>query len=317
MKSVLTNKVLLEKADLALADLTNGGALVPEQAAKFIRLMIKQGVLTTMGTVKTMRSSKFQIPKARFGGRVLHAGQSAKALPVASRSRPDLTQVELDTKLFKAEVRLSNEVLEDSVERDKFADTVMALMSEAIGRDIDEIAILSDVTDPDDDLSQFDGLIAQANSNLVLAGGVSLNKATLRDMQKSMPSEFLRYKAGMKFLTSVDAEIDYRDSLANRMTSTGDSALAAFVETQATVGHNGIPVVPLHMMPEDLGVGSNETVALLLEPKQIIFGFQRDITFEMDRDISAGEALMVLSCRWDVKYEHEPAVVKATGITVG
>lgn len=316
MRGIIDNKQLIQKADMQLSDLTNNGELVPEQAANFVRLVVKQGVLTNMATVKTMKSPKFQIPKARFASRVLRAGISAQALPQASRSRPDLSQVELDTQLFKAEVRLSTEILEDSIERGKFADTVMSLMADAVSRDIDEIALTSDTTDADPDLSQFDGLIAQASSNLVLAGGVSLSKNTLRDMQKSMPSEFLRRRSGMKYLTSVDAEIDYRDSIANRATATGDTALGALVQGPDVIKYSGMPIVPIHMMPEDLGVGTNETVALLLEPKQIIFGFQRNITFEMDKDISAGEVLMVLTTRWDVKYEHEPAVVKATGITV-
>lgn len=310
--NIISNRELIQKGDLQYSALATGGALVPGQAAEFIRLVVKQGVLTKMSTVRTMNQPKYQIPKARFGSRVLHAGRFQKALPLASRSAPDLTQIELDVKLFKAEVRLGTEILEDSVERSKFAETVMSLMAEAVGRDIDEIALQSDTTSADVDLAEFDGLLTQASSNIVIASS-SLNKSVMRDMQKSMPSEFLRNKPEMRYLTSVDAEIDYRDSLANRATSAGDVHL---LENPEFVKYGGIPVVPLHMMPENLGVGTNETNCLLLEPKQINFGFQRHITFEMAKDVSAGEIMMVLTCRWDVKYEHEPAVVKATEITV-
>jgi hypothetical protein len=48
----LSNRSLLQKADLALADLTaGGGILLPAQAKKFIRLLINQSVLMGMATV--------------------------------------------------------------------------------------------------------------------------------------------------------------------------------------------------------------------------------------------------------------------------
>ena len=328
--SVIKNEDLLEnleKADAQLSDLygsgnssTTGGALAAEQANRFVRLVVKQGVMTKMATVKSLRAQRFQLPKARFGSRVLHAAHVAKAFSAAERSQPDLSQIELDTKKFKAEVRLSYELLEDSVEREVFADTVMALLADAISRDIDEIALLSDTTgstvDNDPDLMQFDGLIPQAASNGVPAGGASLNREVLRDMMKTMPPEYFRNKAKMAFLTSVGAEIDYRDSLAQRSTELGDIALGALTQSPSVIKYNGIPVVPLHLIPETYGAGQDETIALLLEPKQIQFGFQRKITLEMERDIVSQQVIMVLSTRFDVKYTHEDAVVKAEEIQV-
>jgi len=311
------NKTLLEKADLSLQDLLlDGGLLVPEQAARFVRILIKRAPLMGMSTVQPMKSPKAEVNKIRFGSRILHAAQSQKALPTALRSKPDLSQVELDTSLYKAEIRLGTEVLEDSIERDQLANTVMQLMSGAVARDMEEISILSDTASADPDLNKFDGIIKQATSNLVNAGGTSLNKATLRDMQKAMPSEFLVNRADMVYLTSVDAEIDYRDSIANRQTSSGDQALGAFAASTATVHYTGTPVEPVPLWPETLGSGNDETVALFLDPKNITFGVQRQLRLETDKDISAGEIIMVMTVRWDVKFAHEPAVVKATNIKV-
>ena len=53
----LDNRTILEKADLALADLTGGGGILqPAQAQKFMRLLIKQSVLMQMATVVPMSS---------------------------------------------------------------------------------------------------------------------------------------------------------------------------------------------------------------------------------------------------------------------
>src|SRR5512142_496532 len=117
---LLDNRTVLEKADLALADLTSGGGLLqPAQAQKFIRILIDESVILKQGTVVPMKSPKQLIEKVRFGGRILRAGDRAK---------PDLSQVELDAQLFKAEVRLNNEVLEDSIERGQLRQTIMQLM---------------------------------------------------------------------------------------------------------------------------------------------------------------------------------------------
>jgi hypothetical protein len=82
--SHLSNRSILEKADLALADLTAGGGLLqPAQAQKFMRLLIKQSVLLQLATVVPMASPKQQISKIKFGSRVLRPGQEATALGAA------------------------------------------------------------------------------------------------------------------------------------------------------------------------------------------------------------------------------------------
>mgnify|MGYP000954966366 FL=1 len=131
--STLSNRTLLEKADLALADLTAGGGLLkPAQAQKFMRLLVKDSALMKLVTVTPMASPKQQIQRIRFSSRVLRPGQEATAVATGDRVKPDLSHVELDAKLFKGEVRLSDEVLEDSIERGELRQTIMELLE--IGR---------------------------------------------------------------------------------------------------------------------------------------------------------------------------------------
>lgn len=312
------NRTLLEKADLALSDLlTDGGLLTTEQAKKFIRILIKRAVIMPMATVDPMKSPKKELNKIRFAGRVLRAGDPGVALGVADRSKPDLgPKVTLDTQLFKAEVRLNNETLEDNIEQGNLKNTVMQELAKAASRDMEEVTLQGDTTSTDPFLAKFDGIIKQATSNLVNGGSTSLHKGTLRDCFKAMPSEFLVNKMDMVFLTSVDAEIDYRDSIANRQTPGGDNALGAFAASAGDVAYTGVPVKAIPLMPENLGAGT-ETVVLFTDPKNINYGIHREIRMETDKDISAGEIIIVITMRFDVKFAHEPAVVKATAVTVG
>lgn len=311
LAAIQDNRTILQKAsEFALADLASGGLLQTAQAAKFMRILIKQSKLMQMSTVVPMRAQKQDIDKIRFSGRVLRAGQEAQALAAGDRAKPTTTKVELDAKLFKAEVRLTNEVLEDSIERGELRQTIMSTMADAISRDMEDVLINGDANSADTLYSQFDGVLKQVSSNVVDATLQSLNKTIFRDMLKTMPSEFLRNKADMRFLTSVDAELDYRDALASRATVLGDK----FLETDATVTYSGIPVVDLQLMPDTLGVGSNTTDVILTDPKNVNVGIWREIRIETDKLVSEGVLLIVASLRFDVKLAEETAAVKAINV---
>ena len=313
MSGMLDNRSLLAKADLALSNLTaDGGLLQPAQAQKFLRILIDESVMMKEATVVPMKSPKQLIEKIRFGSRILRAGSEATALPAGDRAKPDLSQVELDAQLLKAEVRLNNEVLEDSIERGQLRQTVMQLMAERIATDSDELIVQGDTASADSFLAVLDGLIKQATSNIVAAGQVTLNKTVFRDSLKAMPTEFLRNKRSLRFYTSVDAELDYRDTLADRATPLGD----ANIQRDDTVPYSGIPIVDVPLFPENLGGGTNETVMLLSDPKNIQVGVWRNIRIETDKLVSEGVLIIVATLRMDVKFAEETAVVKATEITV-
>ena len=314
LASFMDNRTVLEKADLALADLTTGGGMLqPAQAQKFLRILIKESVLLKQATVVPMRSPKQLIEKIRFAGRILRAGSEAVALQPSDRAKPDLGLVELDAQLFKAEVRLNNEVLEDSIERAQLRQTIMQLMAEAIARDMDDVIVSGDKTSADPFYAKLDGVLKLATSNVVDAGTQPTNKVTLRDMLKSMPSEFLRNKKEMRFFTSVESEIDYRDSLAERATLVGDK----FLEQDVPVMYSGVPLLSVPMFPETLGPGNNTTDILLTDPKNIQVGIWRNIRIETFKDVPAGVLIIVATLRFDVKFAEETATVKAINVKVG
>ena len=314
LASFMDNRTVLEKADLALADLTTGGGMLqPAQAQKFLRILIKESVLLKQATVVPMRSPKQLIEKIRFAGRILRAGSEATALPAGDRSKPDLSQVELDAQLFKAEVRLNNEVLEDSIERAQLRQTIMQLMAEAIARDMDDVIVSGDTVSADPFYAKLDGILKQSAANVVDAGTQPTSKIVLRDMLKSMPSEFLRNKKEMRFFTSVESEIDYRDSLAERATVVGDK----FLEQDVPVMYSGVPLLSVPMFPEALGPGNNTCAILLTDPKNIQVGIWRNIRIETFKDVPAGVLIIVATLRFDVKFAEETATVKAINVKVG
>lgn len=317
MSGLTPNPTLIQKADLQVADLiAEGGYLAPEPAQRFLTYTMRRSTLLQLADVQTMRNSQKQIDRIGFLGRVLQPAQSAVALPLAQRSRPTMSRATISTSLFKAEVRLNDEVLEDNIERGTLKTTVLTELGKAIARDMEDVVINGNVASLNPFYGQFNGLLALITSNIVLAGGVSLNKDILRDLLKVLPTEFMFNKLDMRFVTSIDAEIDYRDSLANRMDAAGTRALGSDANSEATVGYTGIPVISVPMLPENLGGGNNETVVMLMNPENLVVGIQRQIKMETDRDITTGEWIVVMSLRFGVSLAEETATAMATGVTV-
>lgn len=309
---LLDNRTILEKADLALSDLLTAGELVPAQAQKFIRLLILESTLLPMATVRPMSSPTVKVDKIRFGSRVLRAGAEATALAAADRVKPDTSEVELNAKLFKAQTNLNDEVLEDNIEQGSLRQTIMELLGEAVSRDMEEVTVQGDTTSSDTFLAQFDGVLTSVTSNLVGPVNGALTSTTLKSMLKGMPHEFIRNKKKLRFLTSIDAETDYRDTLAARATVAGDK----FLQEDTPILYNGVPMIDVPLFPENLGAGTNETNVVLTDPKNFMVGIWRKIRMETDKDIEAGVLKVVISMRFDFIYVHEPATVKATGVTV-
>ena len=181
------------------------------------------------------------------------------------------------------------------------------------GWDSSAEAVRGDTTSADAFLAKLDGILKQAVSNIVDAQDQTTNKGIFRDMLKSMPSPFLRNKREMRFFTSVDSEIDYRDSLADRATPVGDKNL----EQDEDVVYSGVPVVDVPLFPENLGPAANTTNVLLTDPKNINIGIWRQIRVETDKLVSEGVLIIVATLRFDVKYAEETAAVKAVNVKVG
>jgi len=315
-----TNSSLLRKADLAIADLqSNGGELSPEQGAAFIRKLIKQPTLIRQCRVVEMLASKRKINKIGFGSRILRKAVSATALTEQQRSKPTTEQIELSTKEQIAEVRLPYDVLEDNIERATAANneasntgpgglrqTIIDLIAERAALDLEELALLADTDytngadqDDEDYLSQLDGWlkIGSDKGNVVDADGETISKSVFKRGLKAMPSQYQRNKAALKHFVSVNNETEYRDTLADRGTALGDQMTQG---TSPTFAY-GSPVEGVALMPEDKG--------MFTDPLNLIFGIQRQVSMEFDKDITSRVYIIVLTCRIDFQIEEPEALV--------
>jgi hypothetical protein len=309
------NKTLIEKATLTVADITtDGGLLNPEQANKFIRTLIQ--IPTILSQVRTveMTAPTRNINKIVFGSAILKPGVSNTALLEADRSKPQTSQIVLNTDEVIAEVRLPYDVIEDNIERGNIGthreggapnagggliETVLTLIAERAALDLENLALNGDTT-----LTGLLGLqdgyikLAETGGNVSDAAGANISKEIFKDGMKVLPDQYLTTgRANMRHYVSQDQETEFRDTVANRATAVGDAAHQGYPGVFAF----GVPVEAATLMPEDKGLFTN--------PNNLLWGIQRQVMLEWDKDITARVLIIVLTARVALQVEETDALV--------
>lgn len=317
----MTEKELIRRADLALSDLVStGGIMQPEMANRFSRKVMDEGIILKEARHISMSRPKMEINKIGFSTRVLRPAnqglissprsgeEGTRALSRADRAKPVTERIQLETKELIAEVDLPYETLEDNIEGGgiegtQFQQTILDLLAARVALDLEELVVLGDTTNVGDPyLAMFDGVLAQAVSNIVNQGGDPMDPQLFASMIKALPTKYHKLLGQMKFYLSRTKEIDYRMTVAQRQTQLGDSLLTG----SAPVSALGVPMTSAVYMP-----ASN---AILTLPKNLIIGTQRDMRIEFDKDIRERAIVMVVTMRIAMKYEEEDMVVKAINI---
>ncbi len=307
----IPNRTILQKAEIAVADMTgDGGILAPAQAEKFIVMLSKQSVLLPQVTLVPMKAPKQEFSKIGMGRRVLRPGTELKALTENEWAKADFGKVELDAKLFKAEVHISDESLEDNIEGPALQNRIRELMANAIARDIEELMICGNTQSNDPFLATMDGILKQSAMHVVDAQNRPITKTLLNQLLKVLPTEHKRNKSNMRFFCGTNAEQDYRSMLAERATAVGDR----FLEGNSSMLAFGVPIAPVPLFPEEQGDNHAQTHVLLCDPKNIFFGMWRRIRIESARDISRGEVKIVVTMRFDVCLSEPSATTQAVNV---
>ena len=302
-----SNRSIVAKADIAVADLIGcGGYLNPMQSNTFIRMIQEQPTLIKQIRTVPMNAPTMQINKIGFTSRILNAAPSSgTALAASKRSKPLTQQVNLRTSEILAEVHIPYDVIEDNIERGRLEGTIMSLISERAALDLEELIIEGDENSSDAYLALMDGILKLGYRHVSDFGspGVAVTKSVFKDGMKCMPNKYLRNRAAMRHFVSPHAQVEFADSYADRLTSMGDSRNTNWV---APIYAYGIPVEAVALMPNDEGI--------LTFPKNIIWGVQRQIMIETDRDIRARVLIVVLTLRCDIQFEEDDAVVRYAGL---
>ena len=314
-----SNTALSRRADMAIGDLeANGGKLNPEQTETFIDMIMEQPtILSSVRTVR-MNAPERKINRLGFVNRILRAapqgtppyaaddGTNDRYLAAADRASPTTEQISLATKEVMAEVHLPYEVIEDNIEGQSFEAHIMRLIAERVAVDLEEYALWADTGSGDALLALQDGYLKRMTSHVVnnLSAGVSPD--LFKNGMLALPQKYLRNIAQMRHFVTLANVINYRSLVSQRATGYGDSALTQAIPVYA----QGVAVEGAPMLAAQ-GAGD---IGFFTNPQNLIFGIQRDIQVETDRDIRARQIIIVLTARVALQIELEDATVKYTNI---
>lgn len=304
---------------MVASDLSTGGELNAAQANRFIDLLLEDTVVSKEARVERMNSPKQKFEKIGFDSRIMNAATDGTDPGAGAESTPTTEMVTLTTAEGIAIVKVSYNTLEDNIERGRLADHIVESMANRAGLDLEELYINGDEAGSGW-LGLNDGILALATTNVADKSGAddTSDQADWEDVVAAadeaflaLPKKYLRNKREWRYYVHEDVEYQLRQSLSERATAAGDR----FLLDDAPVLLRGIPVVPVPMLPETAettaGDGNDSATTsplVLVHPKNIVIGVQRQISIESDRLIRERALEYVATIRSDVEFETEDAV---------
>lgn len=306
----MRNKDIIEKAAMTLADLASGGLLNRQQFNTFYRKVIDAPTIINDARSVVMNHDAMKIEKIGFGQRVLHPGVERVALTDDQLAVPTTSTVNLDAKEVIAEVNITYDTLENNIEQDRLYDTIMSMLAERVALDLEELIVNGDTESNDPYLAILDGIRKQSTSHIVDMQGKPVTKDLFKRLYGAVPTKYMRNPAAWRYYVSYANELEWKDQLATRGTQLGDSQL-----TGASIANAyGVPVKGIAMLQQYNNGEQDVNDALIVHPRNILFGMSRNIRVEVDRDIRRRQFIIVLTAKVDAKFEEEDAVAKAINI---
>lgn len=304
---MMTNDMLLGKLENVLKAITTsdlGAArLSPAKQQLFVRTVSQATRILDEARRIDMTSHTHDIDRIAFGSRILQAATEGEA--PTGEAKPEFSTNKLESVEVIGVSGITDSTLEDNIEREGFEDTLIQLIAERVGVDLEELFLNGDKSSSDPFLAKTDGWLKKA-ANLV-QGTTDFDPTNVEAMFDAMihalPKKYLRDRSQWRFYVHWDIEDAYRDVLRARGTGLGDTA-----QTTATqLAYKGIPVVDSANMPAG--------TALLVNPANLVYGIYRDIRIEPDRQPKARRTDFVTTLRVDCNYEDENAAVVGQGYT--
>jgi HK97 family phage major capsid protein len=308
---------LIEKA-FTDSDLANGGRLGPDQAAKFVQGILDKAVVINECRRVPMQANKRQIDKITYGSAVLQKPNAVGTAP-STTSKPTTSKVTLDAQECIVAVDIGYDALEDSIEGDSLFDTILELTAKRLAYDVDNLCLNGDSDGGSGDfLEILDGVFEQISTYTYDASAATLSDTVLLAVLKQLPSKYYDVETDLRFYVSHLARIDYINTLAGK--GVNEAFVRYLIEAQEPA-FQGIPVRKVPAITTETityGTGTaNGSKALLINPKNIVMGIHRDITYEFQRQPRKRIIEVTITMRIDFKLEEENACVKVTNIRHG
>lgn len=259
MAQKVANRELVtrQKAIATTDDLATAGKLTDEQADRFIDYVVDISGLKDNVRVARFSAETMNIQKIGVGTRV--AMPAAEAVSPSVRRGVTTSKVPLTPVEIIVPFEIGDSFTEINLEGEDVEDHIVRMMAAQTANDLETLYINGDSVGPsiaegdyidgghatdhvlDSYLALTDGWLKLARaSNPVDWAGANIGASLFGQMLRSLPAKFKRDRSKLRFICSLELEQLYREVIASRHTTMGDSAISG---TQAITPF-GVPLVP-------------------------------------------------------------------------
>jgi len=278
-------------------DMLTGKALLnPEQLGRFLRATQLNNTILTDASFEVMKSDVKELTRAGLVGRVLQDGYKADGKTTEDQlTVPDVEfkYNELKAVKLKAKTEITDEEKEDNIEQAAFENTLLDMMGERIGEDMEIWAVYADKAVPratDSLLSTTDGWFKRAtdNSMVVESTGATgtdfdIENNDITAMFDSLLGQIgrrFRDKSKLKFYVPYEVEDAYRNYLGARQTALGDTNIV----NTPVLNYKSIPIVHCNTFDDEIIRDRTDKVnACLTIPNNLVQGMWKNMTIEPKR----------------------------------
>ncbi len=282
------------------SDMNSGKALLnPEQLGKFLRYASINNTILSQADFKLMKSFKLVLSRVGINGRVLQSGYKADGTtnPDLEAADIDFGANELDAKKLKALCQIADDEKEDNLEQAQFEQTLLSMMGERVGEDLEYWALFADsdiAYSKDKLLSTTDGWIKKSATKIQSAeqkkavnkgtADFDLSKDTVESMFDAMiyamPLRFRQQRSNLVFYVPYEVEDAYRNLLKSRGTPLGDSTQTGF----GGLSYKSIPITYCPTLDAEDGRAVDDTAtSMLTNPKNLAWGVWKNLSIEPER----------------------------------
>ena len=290
------------------ADMSTAKALLnDEQFNKFILAATTNQSILQDASFRKMNAMNQIVSSTYIDGRVLQNGYSNATDFVTNNSLTaadvDFGKAELKSTKLKAMCKLYDDDKEDNIEKEAFETTLLSMMGEAVGRDLEAVCVFGDasytVSSAADPLfSTFDGWLEQAKTYQVksdLANDSTDDNDGDFDLDDGIDAMFdamigklpVPYRAAglmnrLAFYVPWEVYDAYQNLLASRVDALGDINLTG----RPSLTYKNIPVkyAPVLDATDGRTVFGN-VPSILTIPEYTWFGVYKDLSIEPKRDV--------------------------------
>jgi len=295
-----------------------------DEADRFIDYVVNESVLLNRIRREPMNTRTKDVDKIGLGADVFRLGTpGVDPGDTVSVSAP--TAVTLTTQEIVSIVSIGDDTLEDNIEGDAFVQHLLRMIADAGANELEYALFFGDTAGSAGAhiKTRWDGVDKQARAagaHIVDATGDSDRyfpdalavKAT--KLVKALPTKYRRNADRMAMIMHPDLKLDVSDKLAAL-----DSAQAyANIVGSGEMRLKNQPIVEMPLMRRDVlytfdpGGGDvnyqNGTMVYYLDPRNVIWGVQRDIRIEPMRQPRKRATDFVITMRADVKIENADAI---------